>query len=130
MVAFACPTSVLRSVRRASFLLLCLLVVSASAEGPSAVDEAKAEAALRLIEKRIGQGKENEKARRDLVAFRVMYAGTLAAMKAASLLARLSSPLDLLDPKTIAPLERFDWQPKELVGVLGEHRGRHGNVVT
>lgn len=35
-------------------------------------------------------------------------------------------PLDRLDPKLIPALERFDWQPKELVAVLGEHRGRQG----
>ena len=32
--------------------------------------------------------------------------------------------------QAIPPLDRFDWQPKELVAVLGEHRGRHGNAVT
>jgi WD40 repeat protein len=34
-------------------------------------------------------------------------------------------PLDRLDPAQIPATERFDWQPKELVAVLGEHRGRH-----
>lgn len=32
-----------------------------------------------------------------------------------------------IDPKLIPAIERFDWQPKELVAVLGEHRGRQGN---
>ncbi|MFO0965179.1 MAG: serine/threonine-protein kinase [Gemmataceae bacterium] len=36
--------------------------------------------------------------------------------------------LDALDPAKIPPLERFDGQPKELVGVLGEHRLR-GSVI-
>ena len=36
----------------------------------------------------------------------------------------MPSPLDKLDPLAIPSLERFDWQPKELVAVLGEHRGR------
>jgi WD40 repeat protein len=35
------------------------------------------------------------------------------------------SPLNNLDPTSIPASERFDWQPKELVAVLGEHRGRH-----
>jgi serine/threonine protein kinase/WD40 repeat protein len=35
------------------------------------------------------------------------------------------SPLDKLDPAAIPAEERFDWQPKELVAVVGEHRGRH-----
>jgi hypothetical protein len=41
-----------------------------------------------------------------------------------------SSPLDRLDPARIPPEERFDWQPKELVAVLGSHRGRHWGEVT
>jgi serine/threonine protein kinase/WD40 repeat protein len=36
-----------------------------------------------------------------------------------------ASPLDKLDPAAIPPSERFDWQPKELVAVIGEHRYRH-----
>ena len=34
------------------------------------------------------------------------------------------------DPKAIPELDRFDWQPRELVAVLGEHRGRQGSTVT
>src|SRR5262249_5314620 len=34
-------------------------------------------------------------------------------------------PLDALDPAKIPAQERFPWQPKELVAVLGEHRQRH-----
>src|SRR5262245_40872390 len=41
-----------------------------------------------------------------------------------------ASPLDALDAKKIPPLEKFDWQPPELVAVLGEHRGRQGSTVT
>ena len=37
----------------------------------------------------------------------------------------IASPLDKLDPAQIPAAERFDWQPKELVAVLGEHRQRH-----
>ena len=36
-----------------------------------------------------------------------------------------ASPLDKLNPDYIPASERFDWQPKELVAVLGEHRQRH-----
>ncbi len=35
-------------------------------------------------------------------------------------------PLDNLDPTKIPATERYDWQPKELVAVLGERRGSHG----
>src|SRR5262249_15027702 len=45
----------------------------------------------------------------------------LARQRAAS-----PSPLDKLSASAIPKLERFDWQPKELVAVLGEHRGRQG----
>ena len=36
-----------------------------------------------------------------------------------------ASPLDLLDPAAIPADERFPWQPKELVGLIGTHRQRH-----
>jgi len=36
-----------------------------------------------------------------------------------------TSSLSHLDPSTIPESERFDWQPKELVAVIGEHRLRH-----
>src|SRR5438045_3855656 len=62
----------------------------------------------------------------DLLAFRPTFPGTPQAVRAAALLSKLPSAMDGLDPAKIPPLERFDWQPKELVGVLGEHRGRHG----
>jgi len=32
-------------------------------------------------------------------------------------------PLDALDAKAIPPAEQFPWQPKELVAVIGRHRG-------
>jgi WD40 repeat protein/serine/threonine protein kinase len=38
-------------------------------------------------------------------------------------------PLDRLDPAAIPAAERFDWQPKELVAVLGKHRQRQWGPV-
>jgi WD40 repeat protein len=38
-------------------------------------------------------------------------------------------PLDRLDPAAIPAAERFDWQPKGLVAVVGEHRQRHWGPV-
>jgi serine/threonine protein kinase/WD40 repeat protein len=35
------------------------------------------------------------------------------------------SPLDALDAAKIPAAEKFDWQPKELIGVLGTHAARH-----
>jgi WD40 repeat protein len=65
----------------------------------------------------------------DLVAFRQQYPGTPEALEAARVMRRLPSPLDTLDPEKIPELDHFAWQPKELVAVLGEHRGRHGYAV-
>ena len=36
-----------------------------------------------------------------------------------------ASPLDKLNAKDIPPQERFDWQPKELVAVIGQHQQRY-----
>jgi serine/threonine protein kinase/WD40 repeat protein len=36
-----------------------------------------------------------------------------------------ASPFDKLDPNEIPKEERFDWQPKELVAVIGQHERRH-----
>ncbi|MCI0740778.1 MAG: hypothetical protein L0Y72_17140 [Gemmataceae bacterium] len=59
------------------------------------------------------------------------YCRVLAAVVLFVFIAAASaqSPLDKLDPSKIPALERFDWHPKELVGILGEHRGRHGHAV-
>jgi|GEM_PF-479670 len=40
-----------------------------------------------------------------------------------------ASPLDALDPAQIPAAERFPWQPKELVAVIGEHRQRHWGAI-
>src|SRR5262249_45170350 len=58
------------------------------------------------------------------------YPGTPQAVRAAEMLRQLPSPLDRLESSKIRPLEVFSWQPKELVAVLGEHRGRQGAVAT
>ena len=42
----------------------------------------------------------------------------------------MSDTLDRLDPANIPAAERFAWQPKELVAVLGEHRQRHWGSAT
>src|SRR5437773_196209 len=89
----------------------------------TAPDEAKAEAALVVLKERLNGGKaDREKLWQDLLAFRQTYPGTASAPKAAELLRQLPSPLDKLDYKTIPAVERYDWQPKELVAVLGEHK--------
>jgi eukaryotic-like serine/threonine-protein kinase len=62
--------------------------------------------------------------RHDVLRFRTRYPGTPEAFQAANLLRQLPSPLDVLDGTNIPTPERFAWQPKELVAVLGEHRWR------
>jgi WD40 repeat protein len=55
---------------------------------------------------------------------RVSRAGTAPAAAAPP-----ASPLDRLDPAAVPAAERFAWQPKELVAVLGEHRARNWNWI-
>ncbi len=59
----------------------------------------------------------------DVRAFRDCHPGTRLALAASTLLRLLPSPLDRLPP--VPDAERFGWQPRHLVGVLGEHRQRH-----
>jgi WD40 repeat protein len=73
---------------------------------------------------------DRDRLRHDLLDLRLTYPGTQAAAAAAGLVRQLPSALDRLDPAAIPALERFDWQPRELVGVLGEHRLRHGGPVS
>jgi WD40 repeat protein len=111
------------------FVLLGLLFLSAAPL--SADDDSRAAAALNPLRKRLAEtSADREKLRQDLVAFRRTYAGTTQAVQAAQMLSQLPSPLDKLDPKHIPSIERFDWHPKELVAVLGEHRMRQGAAVS
>ena len=74
---------------------------------------------------------ERAKLRAEILDFRLKHPGTLYAAQASGLLSQLRSPLDNLNAANIPALERFpDWQPKELVGVIGEHRGRHAAPVS
>jgi WD40 repeat protein len=94
-------------------------------------DDFRAAGALKPLRERLGQtSADREKLRQDLVTFRRTYAGTTQAVQAAEMLAQLPSPLDKLDPKHIPAIERFDWHPRELVAVLGEHRMRQGAAVS
>jgi WD40 repeat protein len=72
---------------------------------------------------------DRDKLRNDVLALRRRMPGTVIAQGADELLRQMPSALDHLDPRSIPELEKFPWQPKELVAVLGEHRGRHGAAV-
>ncbi|MCI0685119.1 MAG: hypothetical protein L0Y71_23725 [Gemmataceae bacterium] len=109
----------------------CVLAVCAAlylAGGAAAVCAQEAE--LKALAERAAQGKEVDKLRQDLFAFRTRYPGTAHAVQAAGLLRDLPSPLDKLDAKAIPAIEKFDWHPKETVAILGEHRGRQGGAAT
>jgi WD40 repeat protein len=87
-----------------------------------------------LLERLMGRVKdasgEREKLREEVLALRNRSPGTATSLKASVLLRQLPSALDRLDPRSIPDLEKFSWQPKDLVAVLGEHRGRHGVAAT
>ena len=115
------------------------LVAIALAMGviPSAVrsaepEDSEAEAALKRFADRLTQPSgDRTKLREEILDFRLKHPGTPLAARASGLLSQLRSPLDKLDSANIPPLERFpSWQPKELVGVVGEHRGRHAAAVS
>lgn len=123
-------------IRGGVLLVLGLITLLAAPRGARADGEdeaaaAKAAAQLKPLQERMrAPGTDQERLRQDLHAFRFAHPGTPAARQAARLLSELPSPLDALRATDIPTLERFDWQPKELVGILGEHRGRHGSPVS
>lgn len=90
----------------------------------------KADTAFKQLSARLADDKGNkESLRLDLLAFCRTFPGTAQAVKAMDLVRDLPSPLDKLDPAKIPPLEKFDWQSKDLVAVLGDHRGHQGHMV-
>ncbi|MBI1913874.1 MAG: WD40 repeat domain-containing protein [Planctomycetes bacterium] len=111
------------TARLLAVLLPCLLARPVPAQEKD--DPAITKFREQLADKRT----DREKLRLEVLSFLRRNAGTPAGVQAARVLGRLPSPPDHLDAKLIPDIERFDWQPKELVAVLGEHRGRQGNVV-
>jgi WD40 repeat protein len=98
----------------------------------ASADADKAQADLDRLAERLAKAEtssDRDKLAADLRDFRLKNPGTTLAVKAAVLLAKLPSPLDNLSAKDIPKLEKFDWQPNELVAVVGEHIGRQGSVV-
>lgn len=78
-----------------------------------------------------GWGKKSVPWLAALLGLAVLFWDTVgsAPCRADDKVAEKPSPLDRLDPAQIPAEERFDWQPKELVAVLGTHRGRHWGAV-
>lgn len=59
------------------------------------------------------------------IEFRKIEIQSLPANSGNSDRPSVASPLDKLDATKVPAAERFPWQPKELVAVIGEHRQRH-----
>lgn len=89
----------------------------------------KLEPEVEKFKARLGEA-GGDRLRQDILAYVRTHAGSKGAVQASGLLNELPSPLDKLDKEQIPELDRFEWQPKELVAVLGEHRGRQGSPCT
>lgn len=120
---------------RPRWTVVLLSLVLAAGPSSSLADDAangEAEASLkRLAERLADPSGDRTRLRAEVLDFRLKYPGTPHAARASELLSQLRSPLDNLNPVHIPALERFpSWQPKELVGIVGEHRGRHAAPVS
>src|SRR5437773_9007085 len=91
--------------------LCCLFLLTVPVLAEDRLDPAVEKFKVRLADR----SADREKLRQDLLEFIHLRAGSQAAVDAAGLMPSLPSPLDRLDPKQIPDLDRFDWQPKELV---------------
>ena len=81
--------------------------------------EREAQAELDALQGRLQAGAEDRKMiRQELIAFRARRMAFPQALKAATILHDLPSPLDALDPGEIPPERRFKGQPPELVAVV------------
>src|SRR4051794_38412888 len=102
-----------RAVRLLALCSLLLGVVSAltapAAEDRLPPEEVKAEAAFKRIAERAKSGLVDvARLRQELWGFRLAHMGTRAAIKGGELMSELPSPLDRLEQRTIAPIEKFD----------------------
>lgn len=91
---------------------------------PREVQEARA--ALERLRRRAADPKvKPEEVWKEYLALRLRFSGTRECVQAAEVMNKVPSPLDKLDRNAIPPEDRPPWLPKEVVAVLGEHRGRH-----
>jgi len=98
---------------------------------------AAAEAAFPELEKRLkAAGADFAAGAKEVRTFLAKHGGTAAALRAAERLTRLPAPFDALDPAGLPEDAQAAWHamgqepPKELVGVVGEYRGRHWGAIT
>src|SRR4051812_14016235 len=105
-----------RFVAGSCLVLTLLCLPGFAADEKESAEEARAGNVLAGVEKRMGAaGSDAAQTRRELLTLRIKYPGTKAAMKAAALMATLPSALDRMSPATIPAIEKFEWQPKDLV---------------
>lgn len=112
-------------------LTAMLLAVRPIAGGPPSPkgDEA-ARSELRDLERLAADPRRDDRKLWDgLVRFQRHYPTNPAIARVRQLLTQVRSPLDQLDPKQIPKSERFGWQPKGLVAVLGKAVRRHWGPV-
>jgi WD40 repeat protein len=110
---------------------LLLLAGGPASRAADAETDELAEIGLKKLKDAINDASgDREQLRNKILAYRIKFPGTPQAMRAAGLLAQLPDTLDKLDPKVIPEVEKFSWQPRELVAILGEHKGRHAGPVS
>lgn len=99
-------------------LLLGLSILVFAAQSAQAGDD-KAQARLKEMQVRVAKQEfENDKLRRDLLAFMRAQVGTPLYAKAIEMLRQIPSPLDRLDAKAIDEEERKFLSIRELVGYI------------
>src|SRR5262249_54852226 len=97
--------------------------------------EKEAAAALPVLEQKAKEpGVDFTTLAQEVAAFQAKYGGTPQAIKAAELLMKLPSPLDQLDRAKVPEDAKAAWKAsgfdgKEVIVVLGEHRGRHWDKI-
>jgi serine/threonine protein kinase len=85
-----------------------------------------AEASLKRLFLRARQSKAGpEELRRELAGWRQKVVGTPAIAHLGPALEKVPSPLDRFDGTKILGRDRFEWQPPELVMVLGDWKARN-----
>jgi WD40 repeat protein len=113
--------------RRLLPVVVSFLIAGSPAPAQQTAEQLRAEIGFKKLQEHFADDKyDRDKLRGDILLFRRTHGGTVQAVQAAELLRQLPSPLDKLEAAKIKSLEIFDWQPKELVAILGEHRGRQG----
>src|SRR5262249_14708798 len=112
-------------------ILLLVFLVALLFRGPTLPSAQAALQGLRvqsekLSRAQIGDTKEVDWLRRDIVKFRMDYPGTPEAVAAGALFMQLPSPLDQLDPEMIPRDKRLPNQPKELVAAFAGYAPAFG----